>query len=57
MGPPWIFHLFLGIGLGATISWGAIDVEIEPRGAESRSILPRYVSKNGTAFVCDVPIM
>ena len=33
------------------------DVEIEPRGAESRSILPRYVLKNGTACVSDIPIM
>jgi hypothetical protein len=48
-GPPWIFQLYLGFGEGATISWGGIDVEIEPRGVESRSILPRYVSKNGTA--------
>ncbi len=53
----WIFHLFLGIGVGATIRWGTIDVEIEPRGADSRSILPRYVSKNGTVCDCDVPIM
>ena len=57
VGPPWIFHLCLCIGVGATISWGAIDVEIEPRGAESRSILPRYISKNGNACVSDVPIM
>ena len=53
----WIFQKCSGIGVGATISWGGIDVEIEPRGAESRSILPRYVSKNGTACVSDIPIM
>jgi len=57
VGPPWIFHLCLGIGVGATISWGGIDVKIEPRGAESRSILPRYVSRNRTACVSDIPIM
>ena len=57
VGPPWIFQLYLGFGEGATISWGGIDVRIEPRGAESRSILPRYVSKNGTACVSDIPIM
>ena len=53
----WIFQKCSGIGVGATISWGGIDAEIEPRGAESRSILPRYVSKNGTACVSDIPIM
>ena len=53
----WIFRKCSGIGVGATISWGGIAAEIEPRGAEPRSILPRYVSKNGTACVCDVPIM
>ena len=47
--PPWIFRLLGGVGVGATIRWGTIDVDIEPRGAESRSILPRYVSKNGNA--------
>ena len=52
----WIFRKCSGIGVGATISWGGIDAGIEPRGAEPRSILPRYVSKNGTACVCDVPI-
>ena len=57
VGPPWIFQLYLGVGEVATISWGGIDVEFEPRGAESRSILPRHVSKNVTACVCDVPIM
>ena len=57
VGAPWICHFYLCIGVGATISWGEIDVEIEPRGAESRSILPRCVSKNGTACVSDVPIM
>ena len=31
--------------------------EIEPRGAESRSILPRYVLKNGNTFECNVSIM
>ena len=56
VGPPWNFQLYLGFGEGATISWGGINVGIEPRGAESCSILPRYVSKNGTACVCDVPI-
>ena len=55
--PPRTFHPFLGIGVGVAISWGGLDVEIEPRGAESRSILPRYVSKNGTACVSDIPIM
>jgi hypothetical protein len=55
--PPWIFRLLGGVGVGATIRWGTIDVDIEPRGAESRSILPRYVSKNGNAWECDVPIM
>ena len=53
----WIFQLYLGFGEGATISWGGIDVEIEPRGVESRSILPRYVSKNGIVCECNVPIM
>ena len=37
--------------------WGTIDVQIEPRGAESRSILPRYVSKNGTACGSEIAIM
>ena len=55
--PPRTFHPFLGIGVGATISWGGLDVEIEPRGAESRSILPRYVLKNGNTFECNVSIM
>ena len=55
--PPRTFHPFLGIGVGVAISWGGLDVEIEPRGAEFRSILPRYVSKSGTACVSDVPIM
>ena len=53
----WIFRKCSGIGIAAKIRWGGIDVEIEPRGAESCSILPRYVSKNGTAWECDVPIM
>jgi hypothetical protein len=53
----WIFRKCSGIGVGTTIRWGGIDVEIEPRGAESRSILPRYVSKNGTACECNVSIM
>jgi hypothetical protein len=53
----WIFRKCSGIGVGPTISWGAIYVEIEPRGAEPRSILPRYVSKNGISGECDVPIM
>jgi hypothetical protein len=57
VGPPWIFHLFLGIGIAAKIRWGGIDVVFEPRGAESRSILPRYVSKNGIVCECNVPIM
>jgi hypothetical protein len=57
VGHPWICRLYLCIRVGATISWGATDVEIEPRGAESRSILPKYISKNGTACVSDVPIM
>ena len=38
----------------AKIRWGTIDVEIDPRSAESRSILPRYASKNGIEGVCDV---
>ena len=53
----WIFRKCSGVGRTVKIRWGTIDVEIEPRGAESRSILPRYVSKNGTACVCDVLIM
>jgi len=53
----WIFRKCSGVGRTAKIRWGTIDVEIEPRGAESCSILPRYVSKNGTAWECDVPIM
>jgi hypothetical protein len=53
----WIFRKCSGIGVGTTISWGDIDVEIEPSGAESRLILPRYVPKNGIAVECDVPIM
>ena len=53
----WICRKCSGVGRTAQIRWGTIDVEIEPRGAESRSILPRYVSKNGTACVCDVLIM
>ena len=57
VGSPWIFHICLGIRIAAKIRWGAIDVEIEPRGAESRLILPRYVSKNGTACVSDILIM
>ena len=53
----WICRKCSGVGRTAQIRWGTIDVEIEPRGAESRSILPRYVSKNGTACVSDIPIM
>ena len=53
----WIFWKWSGVGRTAKIRWGTIDVEIEPRGAESRSILPRYVLKNGTACVSDIPIM
>ena len=53
----WIYRKCSGVGRTAQIRWGAIDVEIEPRGAESCSILPRYVSKNGTAGVSDIPIM
>ena len=53
----WIFRKCSGVGRTVKIRWGTIDVEIEPRGAESCSILPRYVSKNGTACVCDVLIM
>ena len=53
----WIFQKCSGVGRTAQIRWGTGDVKIEPRGAESRSILPRYVSKNGIAFECDVPIM
>ena len=53
----WICRKCSGVGRTAQIRWGTIDVEIEPRGAESRSILPRYVSKNATACVSDIPIM
>jgi len=53
----WICRKCSGVGRTAQIRWGTGDVKIEPRGAESRSILPRYVSKNGTAWECDVPIM
>ena len=53
----WIFRKCSAVGRTAKIRWGTIDVEIEPRGAESRSILPRYVSKNGTACVSDISIM
>ena len=53
----WIFRKCSGVGRTAQIRWGTIDVEIEPRGAESRSILPRYVSKNGTACGSEIAIM
>ena len=53
----WICRKCSGVGRTAQIRWGTIDVEIEPRGAESRSILPRYVLKNGNTFECNVPIM
>ena len=53
----WIFRKCSGVGRTAQIRWGTRDVEIEPRGAESRSILPMYVSKNGTACVSDIPVM
>ena len=53
----WICRKCSGVGRTAQIRWGTGDVKIEPRGAESRSILPRYVSKNGIACECDVPIM
>ena len=53
----WICRKCSGIGRTAQIRWGTIDVEIEPRGAESRWILPRYVLKNGNTFECNVPIM
>ena len=53
----WICRKCSGVGRTAQIRWGTIDVEIEPRGAESRSILPRYVSKNGTACGSEIAIM
>ena len=53
----WICRKCSGVGRTAQIRWGTIDVEIEPRGAESRSILPRYVSKNGRMWIADIAIV
>ena len=47
----WICSNFSSVGTGANIRWGTIVLEIDPWGADSRSILPRYVLKNESACV------
>ena len=51
VGALWICSEFSGVGTGATISWGTIVLEVDPWDAESCSILPMYVLKNGSACV------
>ena len=47
----WICREFSSVGTGAKIRLCAIVLEIELWGADSRSILPRYVLKSGSACV------
>ena len=43
----WICSNFSSVGTGANIRWGTIVLEIEPWGADSRSILPTHMLENG----------
>ena len=51
VGALWICRKFSGVGTGAKIRWGGIVLEIEAWRTDSRSILPRYVLKNGSTCV------
>ena len=51
VGALWICSEFSCMGTGVNTRWSTIVLETEPWRADSRSILPRYVPKSGSA--CD----
>ena len=57
IGHRWTCSNFWGTGMGATIRLCMLALQLRPVGAESRSILPRYVSKNGRMWIADISIV